>query len=83
MIQCLEDLGGGAYQIANPQPTDYTTCTYVLVQPSDLQSELWNISIDDGIQIGFLLGLVLLAGFTFRAMARALNSDERYENESS
>ena len=75
-MQCLTDNGGGSFTTAAPQPTDYTACTYLLVQPSELQPQVFNLTVEEGVWLGFQLGLILLAGFTFRAIARALNTGD-------
>lgn len=76
-MQCLNDSGGGNFTIAAPQPTDYTACTYLLVQPSELQPQIFNLTVEEGVWLGFQLSLILVAGFTFRAIARALNTGEQ------
>jgi hypothetical protein len=80
-MQCLTDNGGGSFTTAAPQPTDYTVCTYLLVQPSELQPQIFNLTVEEGIWLGFQLTAILVVGFIFRAIARALNSDERYHHE--
>jgi hypothetical protein len=53
---------------------------YLLAQPAELQPEIWNISVEQGLEIGGYLALVLVTGYTFRAMAQALKTDERKED---
>jgi len=76
-MQCLNDEGGGWYSLQSPQPADYTVCTYLIIQPSDLPSDVWNLTIEEAQVLMPYFGLLLLAGFTFRAIARALSVDER------
>jgi hypothetical protein len=80
-MQCLTDNGGGSFTTAAPQPTDYTACTYLLVQPSELQPQIFNLTAEEGVWLGFQLSLILVVGFIFRAVARALSTDERFQNE--
>lgn len=75
-MQCLTDNGGGDFTIAAPQPTDYTVCTYLVVQPSELQPQIFNLTVEEGVWLGFQLSLILVLGFTFRAIARALNTGD-------
>jgi hypothetical protein len=77
---CLQQLNSTDFQLISPQPADYTGCTYLLAQPSELQPEIWNISVEQGLEIGGYLALVLVTGYTFRAMAQALKTDERKED---
>lgn len=76
-MQCLTDLGNGVFKITNPQPNDTTNCVYVIAAPSELQNQ-FNITMQEAQIFMPLLGLVLVMGFTYRAIARALNSDERH-----
>lgn len=72
-MQCLTDIGTGNYQIANPQPTLTTDCTYLIVQPNEIPMAFMNLTPEQGLEVGGLFALVLVAGFTFRAIAHALN----------
>lgn len=67
------------YTVANPQPTDLSTCTYLLANPSDFPMDF--LTVDDAIQLAFLFASVLVVGFTFRAIAQALKTDERFHND--
>ena len=80
-MQCLQDQGGGVYSLITPQPADYTTCTNVLVSPTELAPQVFNLTAEEGVWLGFQLGLILVVGFTIRAVARALKTDERYHHE--
>lgn len=76
-MQCLTDIGSGQYQIASPQPTLLSDCVYLLAQPNELPVDFMQLTIDEGLQVGGLLALVLVAGFTFRAIARALYAGDK------
>lgn len=81
-MQCLTQMVGGNFMITDPQPIYTKDCNYILVQPQELPNELLQITPSEGVEIGGKLALVLLAGFTFRAIAKALNaSDRSNENE--
>ena len=68
--------------VTNPQPTLITDCVYILAQPAELPNELLQITPSEGVEIGGKLALVLLAGFTIRAVAKALNAaDKGNEND--
>lgn len=82
-MQCLTDTGSGTYQIANPQPTETSGCTYLMVQPNEIPMAFMNMSPEDGLQVGGLLALVLVVGFTFRAIARALDVNISNNGDSS
>lgn len=72
--------GGVYYTVAEPQPTTYTECVYILAQPPEVSNEFWNLTMDEAQELMPYFGLVLVAGFTFRALARALNTEERESN---
>lgn len=78
-MQCLTQLTTG-YEVSNPQPTDYTTCTAILVSPTELQNEIFNLTPAQGSQIGAAVILVWAVAFTFRAAISSLNSQNESEN---
>lgn len=75
-MQCLTDTGTG-YVLTSPQPTDLTTCTFLLVQPSELPNQLLNLSLEESLTVGSLLAGLLVVGFIFRAVARALDVNDK------
>ena len=77
---CLQQINATDFQVISPQPADYTSCMYLLTQPAELQPEIWNISVEQGLEIGGYLALVLVTGYTFRALAQALKTDERKDD---
>lgn len=79
-MQCLTDTGTG-YVVTSPQPELISDCVYLLAQPNELPSEFMNMTTEEGLTIGGLLATVLVVGFTFRAIARALSQNEK-ETES-
>lgn len=79
-MQCLIDNANGSYSIAMPQPTDSSNCIFVIASPSELQNQ-FNITMDEATAVLPAFALLLVTGFIFRAFARALSSDERYEND--
>lgn len=80
-MQCLTDLGANTYAVASPQPTELSGCTYLIAQPSELPSGFMNMTTEEGLTVGGLLATVLLVGFTFRAMAHALNFNEKGDKD--
>ena len=79
-MQCLT-LRAGIYTISNPQPVVVGNCFYILATPQDLPTGIMNLTPAEGLKVGGLLTLVLLAGFSIRAMARALSTIEGNQNE--
>jgi hypothetical protein len=73
--ECLSDLGSGQFQLQSPQPDDYTACTYLIVQPSELQPDLWNITPAQGLDIGLAMALCLAIGFAYRMIVKFLLTD--------
>ena len=80
-MKCLTDIGGGTYMQSSPQPTDYTTCTYLLVQPSELSNQLFNIDLDSWALLTYAIVGVWAVGFTVRSIIRTLNNESEIENE--
>ena len=79
-MQCLT-LKAGIYTISNPQPVVVGDCFYILATPQELPTGIMNLTPAEGLRVGGLLTLVLVAGFSIRAMARALNIYEGSQNE--
>ena len=78
-MQCLTDNGDGTFSVTNPQPATISGCTNLIVQPNELQNELFNFSLEDYRLISMALVGLLIVGFTFRAIAQALDT---YNGES-
>lgn len=70
---CLQDSGAGNYQVVSPQPATINGCTFLIVQPNEIPTAFMNLTPEDGLKVGGLLATVLVVGFTFRAIAQALN----------
>ena len=79
-MQCLTQQAG-IYTISNPQPVVVGDCFYILATPQELPTGIMNLTPAEGLRVGGLLTLVLVAGFSIRAMARALNIYEGSQNE--
>ena len=79
-MQCLT-LKAGIYTVSNPQPVVVGDCFYILATPQELPTGNMNLTPAEGLRVGGLLTLVLVAGFSIRAMARALNVYEGFSNE--
>lgn len=58
----------------NPQPTDYTTCTYVIQSGAELNSGLMPLSINEASQLIQPILLLLSIGFVFRALSYTLKT---------
>lgn len=80
-MQCLTDTGTG-YVLTNPQPVEYTACTHILVNPTEISSDIFNITAAQGGEIGGAIVLVWAVAFAYRAAIQALNFNEsEKENE--
>ncbi len=80
-MQCLTDNGAGMYQLADPQPTEYTTCTYVLAQQPDIAINAWALTASQGLQIATAIAICWAAAFAFRVIGQFLNQSSK-QNES-
>lgn len=79
-MQCLTDNGDGTFSIANPQPTEYTTCVYVAASPTELGNQIWNLTPSQGLELSGAIALTWAIAFGFRMGIKSLKSNER-ENE--
>lgn len=77
MALCLTQTADG-FQLANPQPTQYTTCTHLVASPNELASN-YTLTANEGLQISMAIIVVWGVGFAFRAIATMLKQGN--ENE--
>lgn len=78
---CLEtktaNSGLGSVQVfspVDPQPTDYTTCTYVLQSGNEINA--WPpLTISEGATIALAVGACWATAFAFRVLGQFLNSN--------
>lgn len=61
-------------QIPQPETISDQTCSYVLVKPSEIERSPFNLSAEQGAQIGGSIMLVCAVAFSFRAIARLLSA---------
>lgn len=81
-MQCLTQIDSSNYQVTIPQPTQYTECVAVLVSPTELSQDVFNLSPEQGASIGAAIIAVWAVGFAIRSAISAVNSNEReFENE--
>lgn len=59
------------------QPDTYTACTYLLVQPTELSQQAFNISAAEGAQLSAAIVAVWAIAFAVRMGIRASNIDEK------
>lgn len=71
-MQCLTDMGG-SFVLSTPQPTEFTTCLYVLAQPQDLVINAWALTTTQGLQIAAAIGICWATGLAFRLLGQFLN----------
>jgi len=78
---CLTEISAGNYQVASPQPTEYTTCTYVLAQQTDIGINAWALTPEQGFQIATAIGICWAFGYAFRAVGQFLKPKSSLEGE--
>lgn len=71
-MNCLIDYGSGQYQVMEPQPSDYTTCTALVVSPTELQNGVMHLTAAEGVQISLSIGLLWAIAAAFRAVIHIL-----------
>lgn len=72
----------GQIIVQDPQPAtiDNSTCAFVLLKPSEIESSPFNLTTEQGSQIGGLIMLVCAIAWGFRAVAKVLSS--KYQSQS-
>lgn len=81
-MQCLIDLGAGQYQVMQPQPNDYTTCTALVVSPTELQNGVMHLTTAEGVQLSIAIGICWAVAAAFRAVIQMLKEKTGESNES-
>ena len=82
-MQCVQVNSTGGVEIVDPQPSDLTTCTAVLLSPSEA-SPAWYavpLSADEGAVIGVAVAAVWALAWCLRQLAGFFN-DRSSEDES-
>jgi hypothetical protein len=81
-MQCLTEVTAGNFQVTSPQPAMYTECTAILVTPTELSQDIFNLSPEQGASISLAILAVWAVGFTIRSAISAVNTNEReFEND--
>lgn len=73
---CLSQIDSTNFQVASPQPTEYTSCLYVLAQPQDLTFNAWALDVTQGSQIALAIAVCWAIGWAFRAAISLLKPNE-------
>jgi len=71
-MRCVAIVSGAVVDV-DPQPSDISTCTLVLVDPSDITANPFVLTRADFDAIAPGLWLLLVTGFIFRWLIRALS----------
>lgn len=76
-------LNGSQVEAQSPQPETITdqTCSYVLVKPSEIEHSPFNLTVEQGAQIGGGIMLVCAIAFAFRAIARVIEAPPASSSE--
>lgn len=70
---CLEYTQTG-FVVIEPQPTNYTTCTYVLQSGNEINA--WPpLGISEGTTIALAIGVCWAAAYSFRVLGQFLRSN--------
>jgi len=76
-MQCLTEVTTGSFIITNPQPAEYTTCTYLIVQPPELAINAYALTAAQGLEIALAIGILWATAFTFRVVGQFLVSQSQ------
>lgn len=73
---------GSTVVFQDPQPATITdeTCTYVLQKPSEIESSPFNLTVEQGQQIGLAIMLVCAIAFCYRLVAIPLKTSNSQED---
>jgi Na+/H+ antiporter NhaC len=69
MLCVLADANGFLY-LQSPQPADVSTCAYVVSSGSELGNMPWNLTLEQGAEIGMSMFLALAIAWGFRMIGR-------------
>lgn len=73
---CVEVSQDGSVYVVDPQPADSSVCGLVLVSGLEAHSSPWNLTLEQGSQVGGAILVVWALAFVFRMFIRALNVDK-------
>lgn len=80
-MQCITDIGGGNFALIVPQPTEYTTCVYLLAQPQDVTINAYALTVQQGTEIAIAIVTLWAIGYVFRVLSNFLKSKDGETNE--
>lgn len=67
---CVQQSGVYLVVPEQPQTIDDATCAYVLMRPSEIPQSPWNLTTEQGAQIGTAICSVWALAFVFRILAK-------------
>ncbi|AEV26905.1 hypothetical protein ACLSSQ_09155 [Azospira sp. APE16] len=85
MALCVELNQAGQLQLVATQPADLTACSLVVMSGSEFvsaQASPWNLTPEQGSQIGGAILVLWALAWVFRILAGMLNSSHQPEKES-
>lgn len=82
-MRCLTEITSGNYIVASPQPTTNKDCINLIITPTELSDDIFNLSPEQGALLGGAIIAVWAVGFAIKSAISSLNYDfnERHENE--
>jgi hypothetical protein len=81
-MDCLVMTSAGVYQLASPQPAEYTSCMYVLAQPDQVTANAWwALTVNQGTEIATAIAILWAIGCTYRVLINFLKSHDGDSNE--
>ena len=73
-MQCLDAPWNGLYEVANPQPAEYSSCMYILATPQDIAINQYALTAAQGLQIATAIGILWATAYAFRVIGQYLQS---------
>lgn len=75
MAICLQADVNGVLSVMTPQPSDITTCAYVVASGSEFGNEPWNLTIEQGHEIGMYILLACAIAWGWRYIGRHIDDE--------
>lgn len=82
MALCVTENGGtGALEIVSSQPTDYTSCTMVVLSGAEAGASPLALSAADGLQVAAAVVAVWGVAWAVKALILTLKEERSHESD--
>lgn len=84
MPLCLQQNPDNTLSVVLPQPVEPSTCSVVALSGTEFvsfQASPWNLTVEQGLQIGSVTLVVWACAWTWRLLARQVSPSHQPETE--